>query len=63
MEQTISFTLNGKPASVTADAERMLLSYLMVLRPGRAVRLPRGGMMLSLCMCHGCPTRDRRLRK
>lgn len=28
MEQTISFTLNGKPASVTADAERMLLWVL-----------------------------------
>ena len=28
MEQTISFTLNGKPSSVTADAERMLLWVL-----------------------------------
>jgi aerobic-type carbon monoxide dehydrogenase small subunit (CoxS/CutS family) len=28
MEQTISFTLNGKPASVTTDAERMLLWVL-----------------------------------
>ena len=28
MEQTISFTLNGKPASVVADGERMLLWVL-----------------------------------
>ena len=28
MDQTISFTLNGKPASVTTDGERMLLWVL-----------------------------------
>src|ERR1035438_3365570 len=46
MERTISFTLNGKPASVTADDERMLL---WVLRSDLGLTGTKFGCGEALC--------------
>ncbi len=48
MQQTIAFTLNGKPARVTADGERMLL---WVLRHDLGLTGTKFGCGAALCGC------------